>query len=42
VRLVGQSLQAIEDTLTEAVNRILKLGSHGIATFKEKTASREL
>jgi hypothetical protein len=41
-RIVGQSLQAIEDTLTEAVNRLLKLGSHGIATFKEKTASREL
>ncbi len=41
VRLTGQSLQAIEDTLTEAVNRLLKLGSHGIETFKEKT-SREL
>jgi septal ring factor EnvC (AmiA/AmiB activator) len=41
-RLTGQSLQAIEDTLTESVNRILKLGSHGIETFKQKTTSREL
>ena len=41
-RIVGQSLQAIEDALTEAVNRLLKLGSHGIETFKQKTASREL
>lgn len=41
-RIVGQSLQSIEDALTEAVNRLLKLGSHGIATFQEKTASREL
>jgi hypothetical protein len=41
-RIVGQSLQAIEDALTEAVNRLLQLGSHGIEKFKEKTASREL
>jgi hypothetical protein len=41
-RIVGQSLQAIEDALTESVNRLLKLGSHGIETFKAKTESREL
>ena len=41
-RIIGQSLQEVENALTEAVNRLLKLGSHGIETFKAKTESREL
>lgn len=41
-RLVGQPQREIENALTEAANRLLKLGNHGIQTFKEKTASREL
>jgi len=31
-RLVGQSLGQIEDTLVEEVNRLLKLGDHGLKT----------
>jgi hypothetical protein len=41
-RLTGQPLQDVENTLTEAANRLLKLGSHGIQKFREKTAPREL
>ena len=40
-RLHGQPIRSIEDTLTGAVNNILRLGQQNIATFKAKT-SREL
>ena len=41
VRLHGQSLGEIENTLTEEANRLLALGNHGVATAKSKT-KREL
>ncbi len=35
-RLHGQPIRSIEDTLTGAVNNILRLGQQNIATFKAK------
>lgn len=36
-RLVGQSMQSIEDTLAESVNRLLEVARRSIADFKGKT-----
>lgn len=40
-RLHGQSMNEIENALTEEANRLLALGNHGLKTAKSKT-SREL